>query len=352
MEWLNAIYWNNPVRDYLVAGGMAVGAFFLGMIIAGLLRRWVIRGSAQTKGKFDDVIAGVGHRLVMVLVFLAGLHAAFRVLALPDWMDQTLWGLFVMAWTVLGTLSISRLLNGFLVHFVKRHAEEGESLLDAQLVPIIRTVVSVGVWLVAGLFALSNLGFNIGSILAGLGIGGLALAMASKDLLSNIFGAFTILVQGPFRVGDAIKYQGQTGTVESLGLRATRIRTYDGHLVTVPNALATTSVVENISRRPSFRVLFQLGLEYGTSREQNDRAVTLITEAIEGVEGTKKGPLIHFIEFGESALVYQVLYHIEAQGSILDIRHAVNGRILQALETANINLAFPTITLLQPQAQS
>ena len=350
MEWLNEIYWNNPVRDYLVAGGMALGALFMGMIIASLLRRWVIKGSARTQGRFDDVIAGVGHRLVLILVFLAGLHAAFRVLALPDWMDKTLWGVFVVAWTVLGTLSISRLLNGLLVHYVKRHAEQGESLLDAQLVPIIRTLVSVGVWLVAGLFALSNLGFNIGSILAGLGIGGLALAMASKDLLSNIFGAFTILVQGPFRVGEAINYQGQTGTVESLGLRATRIRTYDGHLVTVPNALATTSVVENVSRRPSFRVLFKLGLEYGTSREQGDKAVALIGEAIEGVEGTRKEPLIHFIEFGESALVYQVLYHIENQDSILDIRHAVNGRIHQALETAGIGLAFPTITILQAQS--
>ncbi len=347
MEWLNTMFWNNPVRSYLVAAGMAAGALLVGWILSRLLRRWVIRGYEKTEGHLDDLIAGVGHRIVMVLVFLAGLHAAFRALTLPTWLDEMLWSVFVLAWTILGSVFVSRMLNGFIVHYVKRHAEEGDSQLDVQLVPIVRTVVSVGVWMVAGLFALANLGFNIGSILAGLGIGGLALAMGSKDLLSNVFGAFTILAQGPFRVGDAVTYQGHSGKIERLSLRATEIRTWDGHLVSVPNSLATTSVIVNISRRPTFRVLFKLGIEYGTSREKCDQAVELIKKAIEAEEGTRESPGVHFLEFGESALLYQVLYYIEDQDRILDIRHAVNRRILDSLEKAGIGLAFPTITVKQ-----
>lgn len=351
MEWLNEIYWHNSVRAWLVAAGMTLGGLLLGWLLSALLKRWIIRGYDKTVGRFDDLLAGVGHRLVWWMIFLAGLHAASQALKLPAWLAEVLLDVFVVLWTVLGAVFVSRLTRGFIVHYLKRHAEQTDSLLDEQLVPIIRSVVGITVWLLAGLFALANLGFNIGSILAGLGIGGLALAMASKDLLSNVFGAFTILMQGPFRVGDAVNYQGHSGKIESLGLRATELRTYDGHLVTVPNALATTSVVENVSARPTFRVLFKLGLEYGTSPKQCDQAAELMKAAITSVEGTGAEPLVHFIEFGDSALVFQVLYHIEDTDRILDIRHQVNRGIHQALASGGLNIAFPTVTV-QQAAQS
>ena len=110
---------------------MAAGALLVGWIISSLLRRWVIQGYEKTEGRFDDLIAGVGHRLVMVLVFLAGLHAAFKALTLPGWLDEMLWSVFVLAWTILGSVFISRLINGFMVHYVKRHAEQSDSLLDS-----------------------------------------------------------------------------------------------------------------------------------------------------------------------------------------------------------------------------
>jgi MscS family membrane protein len=347
MDWLDETCWGNPVRGYLVAAGLILGGVLLGWLLSVLLRRWVIRGHEKTEGRFDDVIAGVGHRLVGLLVFLAGLYAAFRSLLLPEWIDHLGWAAFVVLWTALGALFVSRLANGLIIHYLKRQVERSSNLIDEQLVPIVRSLVGVLVWIIAGLFALANLGFNVGSILAGLGIGGLALAMASKDMLSNLFGAFTILVQGPFRVGDAVVYQGQSGTVERLGLRATEVRTYTGNLVTVPNALATTSVIENVSRRPSFRVLFNLRFEIQTPRERCEQAAAGIRQAIESVAGVAPGPLVHFVEFGDSALLYQVLYYITDQARLLDIRHEVNTGIHQALERAQVRLAFPTYTIRQ-----
>lgn len=352
MDWQSEIYWNNSLRAWLVAGALGLGGLLMGWLVAFLLKRWVIQGYRQTAGRLDDVLAGVGHRLVWWMVFLAGLHAGAQALKLPAWLSEVILDLFVILWTILGALFASRLLRGFIVHYLKRHAAQTDSLLDDQLVPIIHSVVSISVWLVAGLFALANMGFDIGSILAGLGLGGLALAMASKDLLSNVFGAFTILIQGPFRIGDAVNYQGHSGIVERLGLRATELRTYDGHLVTVPNALATTSVVENVSARPTFRVLFKLGLEYGTSPSQCDQAAQLIRGAIGQVEGTAAEPLVHFIEFGDSALIFQVLYHIEDVDHILDIRHQVNRGIHHALAKEGLAIAFPTFTVHQVGGQA
>lgn len=344
MDWLNTIYFNNSVQSWLVALGLVAISFLLGWFVSYLLKRWVIRGAANTEGKIDDLIAGVGNRLVCLIVFLAGLHAAFRTLVLDKGLSDLLWAMFVLLWTILGAVFVERLINGFFIYYMSR-VKDHDGLVDRQLIPIIRSVVSVTVWIIALLFALANLGFNISSILAGLGIGGLALAMASKDLLSNLFGAFTILIQGPFRVGDAVNYQGYSGTIERLGLRSTQMRTYEGHLVSIPNSLATTSVVENVSRRPSFRVLFKLGLDYGTSHENCDLAVAEIRKAIESVEGTMMEPSVHFLEFGQSSLVLQVLYYIEDQGRIMDIKHEVNRKILEGLAGISVELAIPAMNI-------
>jgi MscS family membrane protein len=287
----------------------------------------------------------VGAGPVGLVIFLASVHLAVKLLALPAWAVQTCWTILVLAWSLVGAIFVARLINGVLVHYVRRYAVAKDDALIRQMVQMLRSVVGVAVWLVAILFAIANLGFNVSSLLAGLGLGGLALAMASKDTLSNIFGAFTILINGPFRVGDVIKYQGHTGTVEQVSLRDTRIRTFEGHLVTVPNAMAPTSVVENISARPRFRVLFKLGLEYGTDSPHIDQAGELVKQAIASQEGVAEDVLVHFVDFAESAVEVQVIYYIEDMSRILDIRHAVNQQIKTSLDQAHIAFAFKTITV-------
>ncbi|MBN2495519.1 MAG: mechanosensitive ion channel family protein [Deltaproteobacteria bacterium] len=343
--FLEIDFWGNSLKSYLLALLVAVCSLVVAWIASAVIRAKVIQGSGETKTRLDDLVAGVGSRVIFLLVFLAGLHAGIQVLVLADWLDRLVWAVFLVAWTLLGSLATTRLLNGLVIYYVKDHARKTESRMDDQLVPVLRSVIQVGVWVVAALFALSNLGFEIGSILAGLGLGGLALAMASKDLLANIFGAFTIFFQGPFRVGDSVEYQGHSGKIEQVGMRATRLRTWDGHLVTVPNSLATTSVVENVSARPSERVVFKLGLEYDTPAEQCDRAAELVRQAVTEQQGTREDPSVHFVEFGESALVFQVVYYIVDLDRIMEIRHAVNRRIKQLLELADIRTAFPTVTV-------
>jgi MscS family membrane protein len=171
--------------------------------------------------------------------------------------------------------------------------------------------------------------------------------MAAKDTLSNVFGSFTILVNGPFMAGEMVKYQGQEGTVEEIGMRDTRIRLFNGNLVSVPNSLATTSVIENISRRPRFRVLFRLGLVYETAAGQLDRVVELVQQAVRAEEGTSEEVKVHFLEFGESALQVQVIYFIEDSSRILDAQHGVNKRIKDLCHQTGVEMAFPTVTVKQ-----
>ncbi len=345
MEFLDTVFWGNPVESYLVAAGILVGALIAASIFGRLLKAWVIRRAEKTDTRLDDLLAEVGSRPIYWVIVLAGLHAAVKMLVTPEWFSKMAWTVLVVAWTAVGAVFLSRLLNGLALHYLRRYAVEKDDALFRQLVRMFRSAIGVVIWAVAGLFIVSNLGFNVSSLLAGLGLGGLALAMAAKDTLSNVFGSFSILVNGPFVVGEMVKYQGNEGTVEEIGLRDTRIRLWNGNLVTVPNSMAPTSVIENISRRPRFRVLFNLGLVYDTAVEQLDRVVELVQQAVRAEEGTSEDVRVHFLEFGESALQVQVIYYVEDSSRILDARHGVNKRIKELCRQTGIQMAFPTVTV-------
>lgn len=348
MDFMTNIFWENPVWKWLTAASVVLASLAISWLVAILLRRYVVASADQTENRLDDLVAEIGVRPIALIIFLAGSYGATASLKKPEFLERILWSFFVVGWTVVGTVFIVRLLSGILAHYVQRFADESEEQLYRQLVHTIRSSVRIVVWIVAALFMVSNLGLNVSSLLAGLGLGGLALALASKDTLSNIFGSFTILVNGPYRVGEAVKYLNHTGIVESIGLRDTKIRTFDGHLVVVPNSLAPSSVVENISRRPSFRSLFNLTLTYDTTTEQLKRAEEIVREAVTGQEGTGEDIRFHFLEFAESSINVQVIYFIEEMTIALDIRHAVNQHIKREFDKAGIKFAFKTITLDKP----
>ncbi len=345
MEFMDDYFWNNTMWAWTLAAGVTVVSLAVAWLVAILLRRYVISSATETESRLDDLVAEIGARPIALIIFLAGAYGATASLIKPPWLDRFLWSFFVVGWTVVGTVFLVRLLSGVLAHYVQRYADESEQELYRQLVHTVRSSVRIVVWIVAALFMVSNLGMNVSSLLAGLGLGGLALALASKDTLSNIFGSFTILVNGPYRVGEAVKYQNYTGIVESIGLRDTKIRTFDGHLVVVPNSLAPSSVVENISRRPSFRSLFQLTLTYDTTSEQLTRAEEIVNEAVKAQKGTGEDIRFHFLEFAESSINAQVIYYIEEMDRALDIRHAVNDHIKREFDAAGIKFAFKTLTL-------
>lgn len=343
MQWLYVSYWNNRVIDYLACVGLLLLAGLLGWLTVRLVRRAATR---HRHGGMWRLFDRLGARPLGWLVFLAVAHTAVRMLTLPEWHLQVVGTVFLCAWTVLGALLGARLLNAVLAAWLERVGREQDDLL-VQMLRLLRSAVGAVVFAVAGLFLVANLGFDIASLLAGLGLGGLALAMASKDTLANLFGSFTILVNGPFRVGEAVKYQGQEGTVEEIGLRETRIRTWNGHLVSVPNSLAPTSVIENISRRPSFRVLFALRLPLDLPVAKIDRAAELVRQAIGEQDGVDDNILVHFIDYADDALKLQVIYYITDTANLLDIRHATNRRIKQLLEQEGIALTPPVLKLLR-----
>lgn len=226
----------------------------------------------------------------------------------------------------------------------------------ASVMPLAGRISKIVLVVGAGVMVLSSLGYPVTSLLAGLGIGGLALALAAQKTAENVFGSVSIGIDQPFRVGELVQVDGILGTVELLGLRSTRIRTLDRTLVTIPNGRLADMKVENLAARDRMRLSCTLGLEYGTTRDQ-------LRTVLEGVRGVlREHPLIwpdtilvRFKELGASSLDIEVMawFRVTDWGEFLEVREEVLMSFMGVVEEAGCSFAFPTQTLhLRTEAPS
>jgi MscS family membrane protein len=236
-------------------------------------------------------------------------------------------------------------------HFLTKWAEGSESRLDDMLVPMVRKSLRITIGVVVTIFVIQNFygAEKMATILAGLGVGGLAVALAAQDTLKNFFGSFMILVDKPFHVGERIKFAGFDGMVEQVGFRTSRLRTLDGHLVTIPNGKISDDSVENIDRRPFIRRVANITITYDTPPEKVRRAVEIIKEILDNHEGMSPDfpPRVFFSEFNDASLniLAYYWYHPGLWWDYLDFTHRVNMEILDRFNAEGIEFAFPTQTL-------
>lgn len=229
-------------------------------------------------------------------------------------------------------------------------AEGTQSSIDNVLVPLIGKTLRIFIVIVGGMMVLQNLtGVQIGPLLASLGIGGLAVALAAKDSIANFFGTLTILFDKPFQVGDRIVINNYDGSVEHVGFRSTRIRLLNGHLVSIPNEKVVNSEVENIGQRPNIRWLSQIGITYDTSAEKVREAVSILREILQDHEGMHPDfpPRVHFNGFNDWSLNITVVlwYHPPEWWDFQAWLQQTCLEILRRFEAAGIDFAFPSRTL-------
>jgi MscS family membrane protein len=215
-----------------------------------------------------------------------------------------------------------------------------------QLLPFVSKVVKTGLIIAAVLLTTENLGVDIKTLLAGLSVGGLALGLAAQDTVANLFGAVAIFLDKPFHIGDRIKVEGVDGTVETIGLRSTRVRNLDGHHVTIPNKLMGNAIITNITRRPTIKTEMNLGLTYDTPVEKVKRA-TIILEEIFRTNPRTMDLIISFNKFADSALnifVVHVWNGTDATKHFAEMQE-LNLTIKQRFDAEKIEFAFPSQTV-------
>jgi len=337
------------VEQVGVAFLFILGAFVARKVCFVLMGKFASQVTRRSKTEVDDLIVAAIERPVGHMILVVGLYLGFTSFGLPDSLVYVLEKGLVLCVSVLLTWLMLRMVD-VLTCVLRRWAQRTDSALDDQLVPLVSKAAKTVVGIMAALLVLQNLGYSISGVIAGLGVGGLAVALAAQKTLADLFGSIMLLVDRPFTIGNWVKSpDGQVeGVVEEIGFRSTRIRTFEKTLVNVPNSRLAEFIIDNMDRRPARRVWITVGLSYDTSASQMREAVDAIREILTTHEGVdQEFFLVRFTDFAESSLDIMVYYFTKSTvwDTYLSVREDVNLKIMSRLEGLGLEIAFPTRTL-------
>ncbi|MEE2616506.1 MAG: mechanosensitive ion channel family protein [Bacteroidota bacterium] len=358
LEFLSIEFLNNSVKDYLYF----FLAIIIGLIIARPIISYLLKIAHKLFGSKDsdserDMLKSLLRKPLYYFFLLMILYIGLNSLNFPhEWglVDSSEFGLkmvinkgFYLAvicsifWTILRSVE-------FIGVRLKDKAAQTESKVDDGLIPFAIDLTKVLVFIFAAVIILGNVfNVNITALVAGLGVGGVAIALASKESIENLLGSFTIFFDAPFAVGDVITLGGVTGKVEKVGFRSTRIRTFDKSIVTVPNKNIINTELDNLGVRPVRRVKFNIGLTYDTTIEQIKNIVNDIQKLVDDHPMTNEDGRVRFLSFGGSSLDIMVLYYVNSPDweDLIDTQQKINYSIIEIVNKHNSEFAFPSTSV-------
>lgn len=318
----------------LVVVAAAAGFLILRFLIS--LARKRLEGRTSQWARYAAAIAG---RTSNVLVFVFALMLALKLTTLPD-----NWGTALShAWFVVLALQVAWWLDACVrlwTHNLSRSRFGG--IQNPVMATIVSVVVLVVVWAVMLLSILANLGVDITALIASLGVGGIAVALAVQTILSDIFASLSIGFDKPFEIGDFVVFGDVAGTIEHIGLKTTRIRSLSGEQIVCSNAELLKQTLHNYKRMNTRRIVFQFGISYRTSADQARAVADLVRQIIDGIDEAKFDRA-HFLSFAESRLLYEVVYIMQTAdyNRYMDVQQRINLSLLTGMQELGVDFAFP-----------
>jgi MscS family membrane protein len=344
-------YYHNTIASWAIALGIILGAVIIGKILYWLSGKIIKKLTQKTKSKLDDILVEkLEEPIVWTLILLIAQNTIKLNLTFPDEIFAVINNGFHFAITIVITWMIARTVNALIVEYAVPLTKKSESDFDDQLLPILQKGLRIIIWSLGVIIALNNAGYNVTTILAGLGIGGLAFALAAQDTIKNIFGGAMIFIDKPFKLNDRIKIKGFDGFVHEIGIRSTRLRTLEGRIVTMPNAVFSDEAVENVSIEPSRKIILDLGLTYETSPEQMEEGIKILKEiANDHRDKIEENVLVAFDAYGHFSLGLKYIYYISKESDIFNTQTAINLDILRRFNAKGLEFAFPTQTIYKKE---
>ena len=335
--------------DSVVALIGVASAITLTLVLVGV--RW---GICRLLGADRDITTWQGFVGRMVkrtrTFFLAALaaHVAARTAAPPG----ALLGFITLVFTVAAAIQGATWVREFILALVDRRAaitEDKAALASAS--NIIRVLVNVVVWSLAFILVLDNLGVNVTALVAGLGVGGIAIGLAAQGIFADLFAALAILFDRPFRVGDTIRWGAVTGRVEAIGLKTVRLRSQSGEQVIVGNTKLLGDQISNLARIDERQVVMVIGVTYQTKSDLLDRMPAEIRRIVEVQPGVRFDRC-HFVRFADSSLDFEIVFFTAGQSfmAMMDARHAIGLAILRRFNELGIDFAYPTQVAMMARA--
>ncbi|MGE5410387.1 MAG: mechanosensitive ion channel family protein [Clostridiales bacterium] len=341
---LSKIYFENTIRDYLIS----ILIFILGVMLLLILRKIVLKQLLKlvqkTTSRIDDFFILQINKFVLPLIYLGLLYFSISILKMPQTFRKTIDSVTLAVFTFYAIRFLILITNNSIKFFRKSSLKEG--LADQTSLKGISTFISIIIWGLGIVFFLDNLGFKVSAVIAGLGIGGIAVALAAQAVLGDFFSYFVIFFDRPFEIGDFISVDDKSGTVEKIGIKTTRVLSLGGEEIIFPNSNLTNSRLHNFKRMKRRRVSFKLSVVYKVSSEMLKEIPVLIKTIIEGIEFTNF-ERAHFQSYGESGLIFEVVYFVNTPdyNKYMDIQQEINLKIFKEFEKRKISFAYPTRSL-------
>lgn len=353
-SWIPPLFIDVPfvgvtdVRPYVLVLVLFLGTTALFWLIRAVVLVRLRAISEKTTNDIDDVfIQAVGSIRAWVYTLLS-LYISLLPVSLPGMVDKVLTAvvLFAVVWQCI------EIATCFIKYGAKRFVEkdeDGDGAVDpnaAMISSMITLIARIVLWAFGGMFVLSNLGVEVTSLIAGLGIGGIAVAFALQGILSDLFSSFSIYFDKPFRIGDFIVVGDDMGTVERVGIKSTRIRTLQGEELVISNAELTSARVQNYKKMQKRRIVFQFGITYETSREKVKQVADIVKKIVKETPDVDLDR-VHFASYGDSALIFEVVYFVRSgdYNQYMDRQEQINIALLDTMAKEGIDFAYPTQTL-------
>jgi small-conductance mechanosensitive channel len=344
MSWLERLVYGNPLADWLLAGAIVLVSALLLLAARRLMVQRLTKYARTTVTPLDDmlaaVIAGTRGLFLVAIAFYAGA----QFLTLPSKADRLVTSITIIALLVQAALWLNRGIAVWLAGYLQEKKQTDAA--GATTVSVLGFIARVAVWALVVLSILDNLGFNITALVASLGIGGIAVALAVQNILGDIFASLSIALDKPFVIGDFIIVDDVLGTVDYIGLKTTRLRSLSGEQIVFSNADLLKSRIRNYKRMFERRVVFTIGVVYQTTHAKLERIPAQLRAIVEQQPKTRFDRA-HFKEYGDSALVFEVVYFVldPDYNVYMDIQQAINLAIFRRFQEEGVEFAYPTRTL-------
>ena len=335
-------FYGNELRTWLIALGAAVGTLIALRLVERVLIVRVQKLAEKTSTILDDIVIGALGKTKLIYLLIVSIFAGSVWLSLPDDVRSVFWRVTIVATLIQAGMWLSAALLIWLQNYRKVEAD-GANLMTMNALGILgRTAL----WATILLMVLDNLGIDVTALVAGLGIGGIAIALAVQNILSDLFASLSIVLDKPFVLGDFVVVGDMAGSVENIGIKTTRIRSISGEQLVFSNADLLNSRVRNFGRMRERRVVVSLGVTYQTPADKLERLPGMIRKAVEAQDQVRFDRS-HFASYGDSALNFETVYYVHSSDYALhmDIQQAINLAIYRKFAEEGIEFAYPTQTL-------
>ncbi len=339
-EFLDQVHYGNTVREYLIALGVIIGGVLLVLVFRKLLLRWFRDLASKTNGTWDDFTVQSIRRFGVPILQWSIVYSGIHLLTLSDKAQRAI----EIGTSIIVTYYIVRLITS-LIFVLIRSGVHRRGYGDEKLKQMggLLMIVNGIVWVVAVVFLLGNWGIEVTPIIAGLGIGGIAVALAAQNIVGDVFNYFVIFFDRPFEAGDFIIVDDKLGTIEYVGIKTTQIRSLSGEQLIIGNANLTSSRIHNYKRMARRRIVFGINVQYGTPREIVEKIPGTLRAIVER-QKLAQFDRAHFASYNDWSLRFEVVYFVQSPdyNVYMDTQRAINLAIYEEFDRMKVRFAIPT----------